>query len=74
MKFINNVLNVKTKFKQLPDNVIVNNVNIVYSKQISNEFNCFFRNIGTNLDNNINNCNNDVFKFFLQAHNNIVYF
>ena len=61
---LNNVLNVKKKFKQLPDNFIVNNVNIVDSKQVSNGFNSFFRDIGTNLDNNINNCNNDDFKLF----------
>ena len=40
-------------------------MNIVDSKQIANEFNSFFRDIGSNLDNNINNCNDDDFKFFL---------
>ena len=66
---LNNLLNVKKKFKQLPDNFNVNNVNIVDSKQIANEFNSFFRDIGSNLDNNINNCNDDDFKFFLPEPN-----
>ena len=48
-------------------------MNIVDSKQISNEF-LFFRDIGTNLDNNINNCNNDDFKLFVHEPNKIVYF
>ena len=43
-------------------------MNIVDSKQISNEF-LFFRDIGTNLDNNINNCNNDDFKLFVHEPN-----
>ena len=42
MDVLNNLLNVKKKFKQLPDNFNVNNVNIVDSKQIANEFNSFF--------------------------------
>ena len=44
-------------------------MNIVDSKQIANEFNSFFRDIGSNLDNNINNCNDDDFKFFLPEPN-----
>ena len=43
-------------------------MNIVDSKQIANEFNSFFRDIGSNLDNNINNCNDDDFKLFLPEH------
>ena len=66
---LNNLLNVKKKFKQLPDNFNVNNVNIVDSKQISNEFNSFFRDIGSKIDNNINNCNDDDIKLFLPEPN-----
>ena len=66
---LNNLLNVKKKFKQLPDNFNLNNVNIVDSKQIANEFNSFFRDIGSNLDNNINNSNDDDFQFFLPEPN-----
>ena len=36
---LNNVLNLKQKCKQPPDNCIVYNVNILDSKQMSNEFN-----------------------------------